>query len=151
MVAGYTLNSVPDAATYIRVTSTGTCTNSLNINITNPSTTTTTTTSSGTTTTTTTSGGGGTTTTTTTVAILHPYSFNLSTGYSSAILACGDGSQAITVYGDNGSFLANDVFYTANNTNVVFAGSGLYYNNVDIYVYAQNNNGGVITDSGVCP
>ncbi len=45
LVAGYTLNSVPDAATYIRVTSTGTCTNSLNINITSPTTTTTTTTS----------------------------------------------------------------------------------------------------------
>lgn len=71
LIAGYTLNSVPDAATYVRVTSTGACTNSLNINITNPvsPTTTTTTTIAGTTTTTTTSGGGPTTTTTTTTSV----------------------------------------------------------------------------------
>jgi hypothetical protein len=66
LVSGYTLNSVPDAATYIKVLSTGTCTNSINLNITNPtSTTTSTTTSGGTTTTTTTAGGSPTTTTTT--------------------------------------------------------------------------------------
>ena len=68
LVSGYTLSSVPDAATYIKVASTGTCTNSINLNITNPSSTTTTTTTSGagTTTTTTTAGGSPTTTTTTT-------------------------------------------------------------------------------------
>lgn len=34
LIAGYTLNSVPDSATFIRVKSTGTCTNSIDINIT---------------------------------------------------------------------------------------------------------------------
>ena len=33
LVSGYTLSSVPDAATYIKVASTGTCTNSINLNI----------------------------------------------------------------------------------------------------------------------
>jgi hypothetical protein len=44
LISGYTLNSVPDNATFIRATSTGTCTNSLDINIVNPATPTTTTT-----------------------------------------------------------------------------------------------------------
>lgn len=67
LIAGYTLNSVPDAATFIRVTSTGTCTNSLDINIVNPAiTTTTSTTTNGGTTTSTTTVSTPTTTTTTT-------------------------------------------------------------------------------------
>ncbi len=148
LVAGYTLNSVPDLATYIRVTSTGTCTNSLNINITNPTTTTTTSTSTSTSTTSTSS---TTTTSTTTAAPSHPYSFRLSTGYSTSPLACGDGAQALTVYGDNGNFLANDFFYVASTGSTKFNGNDLYYNNVDTYVYAQISTLGTITDSGVCP
>jgi len=66
LVSGYTLSSVPDAATYIKVASTGTCTNSINLNIITPTTTTTTTLVGPTTTTTTTSSGPTTTTTSTT-------------------------------------------------------------------------------------
>jgi hypothetical protein len=66
LVSGYTLSSVPDAATYIKVLSTGTCTNFINLNIVNFTTTTTTT--SNPTTTTTTTASGPTTTTTTTLA-----------------------------------------------------------------------------------
>jgi hypothetical protein len=68
LVAGYLSTAVPASTTYIRVKSTGRCTNYIDIFVTGSATTTTTTTSGGspTTTTTTTSGGGGTTTTTTT-------------------------------------------------------------------------------------
>jgi len=77
MLAGYSTSAVPANASVIRVTSTGTCQNSVNMPITGVSTTTTTTTAGistttttttaiPTTTTTTTSAGGGTTTTTTT-------------------------------------------------------------------------------------
>jgi hypothetical protein len=68
LVAGYLSTAVPASTNYIRVRSTGRCTNYIDIFVTGSATTTTTTTSGGspTTTTTTTSGGGGTTTTTTT-------------------------------------------------------------------------------------
>lgn len=149
LVSGYTLNSVPDAATFIRALSTGTCTNSLDINITTPTTTTTTTAAPTTTTTSTTAAPS--TTTTTTTAITHAHSFRLTAGYSSAALACGDGTQAITVYGDNGSFLANDFFYVASTGSTKFDGLDLYYNNIDTYVVAQISTFGAITDSEICP
>lgn len=76
LVSGYTLSSVPDAATYIKVASTGTCTNSINLNVTTP-TTTTTTTLVGPTTTTTTTAIPATTTTTTTAAIHYNYAFEI--------------------------------------------------------------------------
>jgi len=69
LVSGYTLSSVPDAATYIKVASTGTCTNSINLNIITPTTTTTTTTAGGPTTTTTSTSSGPTTTTTSTTRL----------------------------------------------------------------------------------
>lgn len=67
LVAGYLSTAVPTSTNYIRVRSTGRCTNYIDIFVTGSATTTTTTTSGGspTTTTTTTSGGGTTTTTTT--------------------------------------------------------------------------------------
>jgi hypothetical protein len=68
LVAGYLSTLVPASTNYIRVKSTGRCTNYIDIFVTGSATTTTTTTSGGgpTTTTTTTAGGGPTTTTTTT-------------------------------------------------------------------------------------
>ena len=70
LIAGYTTNLVPDAATIIRVQSSGSCTNYIDLTYPNTTTTstTTTTTTSPTTTTTTTTTTTSTTTTTTTVA-----------------------------------------------------------------------------------
>lgn len=65
MLAGYSTSAVPSNATIIRVTSTGTCQNSVDMPIAGVSTTTTTT-----------SGGGGTTTTTTTAAPILCYTYN---------------------------------------------------------------------------
>ena len=155
LIAGYTLNNVPDAATFIRVTSTGICTNSLNINITNPSSPTTTTTTTSavtpTTTTTTTSGGGGpTTTTTTTAGINHPYEFTISNGYADEVLACGEGSTATTIWGDNPIFLANVIFYATQISNIPYDGNNLYYKNTASGQYVQISSLGQKLNSGLC-
>jgi len=70
LVAGYTSTVVPDAATIIRVVSTGVCTNFIDLSITVVPTTTTTTSSTSTSSTTTTTSTSSTTTTTTTAAPL---------------------------------------------------------------------------------
>jgi hypothetical protein len=67
LVAGYTSTVVPTGTTTIRVKSTGTCTNYVDLVVTGTTPTTTTTTTPTPTTTTTTTAGGGTTTTTTTL------------------------------------------------------------------------------------
>ena len=66
MLAGYSTSAVPSNATIIRVTSTGTCQNSVDMPIAGVVTTTTTTTT----------GGGGTTTTTTTAPPILCYTYN---------------------------------------------------------------------------
>ena len=79
LVAGYTSTVVPTGTTTIRVKSTGTCTNYVDLVVTGTTPTTTTTTTPTPTTTTTTTAGGGTTTTTTT-SIVTPTTTTTTTG-----------------------------------------------------------------------
>jgi hypothetical protein len=97
LVAGYTLNSVPDTATSIIVRSTGTCTNELSLTITTPTTTTTSTTLTSTTTTSTTA--IPTTTTTTTSILYTQYTLCTDVNVKYYIVGTGVGSSA-TIAGD---------------------------------------------------
>jgi hypothetical protein len=164
LVAGLMVTTVPNAATIVRVKSVGTCTTSVDLSISgippatttstttwngSPTTTTTTSTSSSTTSTTSTS-TSTTSTTTTGVPINHPYSFLITIGYSDAAGACASNFGSITVWGDDGNFLANVRYYTAQNTNTYFAGSGLYYNYPTNGQYVRISNLGINLDSGTC-
>jgi hypothetical protein len=166
LVSGYTLSSVPDAATYIKVASTGTCTNSINLNITNPTSTTTSTTTSGagTTTTTTTAGGsltttttttvvGGSTTTTTTVApsttTTTTTRLNVNVGMTFQLDAGNTGSMSIYVASPAGS---TPVLSTTLSTNGATASVGLfagdsYYVTVIQTTRASSGQRGQIQDS----
>lgn len=98
LLAGYSTSAVPSNATIIRVTSTGTCQNSVDMPITGVVTTTTTTTS-----------GGGTTTTTTTVAPTLCFLYN----------ALNNNAEPATIFwtncdGSPGSEVVDSGMYSAN-------------------------------------
>ena len=155
LVSGYTLSSVPDAATYIKVLSTGTCTNSINLNITNPtSTTTSTTTSGGTTTTTTTAGGSPTTTTTTTVVAGSTTTttttlLNVTVGMTFQLDASNTGSMSLYVASPAGSTPVLSTTLTTNGATAsvgLFAGDS-YYVTVTQTARASSGQRGQIQDS----
>jgi hypothetical protein len=161
LITGLMVTTVPNAASIIRVKSTGTCTNSIDLSISGipPATTTSTTTWDGSPTTTTTTSTSTSTTstststtssTTTAAAINHPYSYLITTGYADAAGACASGFGSITVWGDDGNFLANVRYYTSQNSNTYFAGAGLYYNYPTNGQYVQITNLGLSLGGGTC-
>ena len=109
LIAGYTTNSVPDAATIVRVQSSGSCTNYIDLtypNTTTTSTTTTTTTSPTTTTTTTTTTTSTTTTTTTVASTSWSARYDVVTGSICS-------QTPVTVYTVSGAgFTTGDIIYT---------------------------------------
>ena len=114
LIAGYTSSVVPDAATFIRIQSTGVCDNYVDVAVT-PISTTTTTSSSSTSTTTSTSSSSTTTTTTptpttTTTTTVEP---TYAVWWATHNAACGaaTGQQLYTAIGFVGSPLAVSYFY----------------------------------------
>ena len=163
LVSGYTLSSVPDAATYIKVLSTGTCTNSINLNIITPTTTTTSTTAGGPTTTTTSTSSGPTTTTTSTTRLTTTTTttatpgtttttttrLNVNVGMTFQLDAGNTGSMSIYVASPAGS---GYVLSTTLSTNGATASVGLftgdaYYVTVIQTTRASSGQRGQIQDS----
>lgn len=163
LVSGYTLSSVPDAATYIKVASTGTCTNSINLNIITPTTTTTSTTAGGPTTTTTSTSSGPTTTTTSTTRLTTTTTttatpstttttttrLNVNVGMTFQLDAGNTGSMSIYVASPAGS---GYVLSTTLSTNGATASIGLfagdaYYVSVTQTARASSGQRGQIQDS----
>jgi hypothetical protein len=133
LLSGYSLAGVPNDATIIRVTSTGTCTNSIDMLIANTTTTTTTTTTT-----------PPTTTTTTTAA-----NFNNTIGFGGSIEdACGFAASG-TVTGNNSVFCSCTTF-----TGSIFAAAptGTWYVNFGgQYVTVSVTNGNpVATVTSAC-
>jgi hypothetical protein len=163
LVSGYTLSSVPDAATYIKVASTGTCTNSINLNVITPTTTTTSTTAGGPTTTTTSTSSGPTTTTTSTTRLTTTTTttatpstttttttrLNVNVGMTFQLDAGNTGSMSIYVASPAGS---GYVLSTTLSTNGATASVGLftgdaYYVTVIQTTRASSGQRGQIQDS----
>lgn len=160
LISGLMVTTVPEGASTIRVKSTGTCTTSVDLFITGqPSTTTTTTslyvgpstsTTTSTTSTSTSTSTSTTTSTTTATPANHPYSFAITSGYFDAAGACAAATPTITIWGDNGNFLANIRFYSSQNSNAYFSGSNLYYNYTATGQYCQISNSGLNLEGGTC-
>jgi hypothetical protein len=175
LINGVMITTVPNTAAIIRVKSISVnCTNSIDLPISGvpqistttttstqyvgPSTTTTTsstststsTTSTSTSSTSTSSTSTTTSTTTTSIPINHPYSFQVTNGYTDAAGACASGITFIILWGDNADFLSNIRYYAAPNSNTYFNGGGLYYNYVTNGQYVQISNIGINLGGSTC-
>jgi hypothetical protein len=141
LVAGYSLAGVPNDATIIRVTSTGTCTNSIDMVISNTTTTTTTSTSTSTTTSTSTS----TTSTTTTPAPCQQ--INLYPGNATACAHLG----SLTLF-DTDNALAPTRLWLEGECGItpVIGGNQWYSQGAGSDSY-QVDNGGFIVATTSCP
>ena len=154
LIAGYTTNLVPDAATIIRVKSNGACTNYIDLIYPTPPTTTTTTTTSTTTTTTTAAPTTSTTTSTTTVAYyvwLGPVST-----FATSASACSGYNSARSYYSAQ-NFMVSTVtaFYEESTltTPINTAGNWLpvALNGVGTIYAVQTNATGSVTTYTSCP
>lgn len=148
LLAGYSSSLVPNGTTTVRIKSTGTCTNYIDVAVV---TTTTTTTSSTSTTTTTTSSS---TTTTTTTAAPSFYSYEISaTSDADPGLACLL-SYVNIVYAAESTSAAVTRFYTDMALTTPFTGNGDYYRYTKLgnsdNVRAQVNLGGFLSNIGSC-
>jgi len=165
LLGGYTSVVVPDGTTIIRATSTGLCTNSLDIPVV-PSTTTTTTTAAPTTTTTTVAPTTTTTTTvaptttTTTTAIPQPIVGSISST-TDVTTACGLTQDTVvyvhTIGDPTGQVISiGDVVYTTNALTTPFVGNSNYYK-LDcttslVTISCQiDGSGTLIGTSSICP
>ena len=141
LVSGYSLAGVPNDATIIRVTSTGTCTNFIDMLISNTTTTTTTSTSTSTTTSTSTS----TTTTTTTAGPCQQINLYPSNATPCAHLG------SLTQF-DTDNALSPTRLWVLGECGItpVVGGNQWYSEGPTLYSY-QVDNGGFIVNTAACP